>query len=445
MKFPKIFDVNSLNGTNGFVINDFPINANNNLVVSKGGDVNNDGIADLLIGANEAFNYTGISYVLFGSKQPFSAVFKVGSLNGTNGFIVDGFYHGSQGGISVSGVNDINGDEISDIIIGAPFYIEGGRSYVIFGRKYFDLVFNISALDGTNGFTISNMDIFSPYAALGISVSGAGDLNNDGLGDAIIGIPNEPGGESFVVFGNRTFPAEMVVGYFASNYGALIKGSTAFCLFGASVDDLGDVNGDGISDVVIGNPGCYNGSSYVIFGQTKFPSIYNAQNSSKTQMFIQNDGDDHLLGVINKGVGDINGDGLKDIAIAAPFNNDKSYIIFGSKELPQVFNISSINGHNGFVITTPQEITIINRAGDLNNDKIDDVVLCSSNECYIIFGKNNFSKEFNVSTLDGSNGFIINGFESNNTSADAAGDINHDGIGDLIIGADQVYVLFGQE
>ena len=140
--------------------------------MSSAGDVNGDGIADLLIGASLAdpdpsVPNSGTSYVVFGRNTAqtgaFPASLKLSALDGTNGFRLDGVAAGDRSGYSVSGAGDVNGDGLADLLIGAfgarPNGSFSGASYVVFGRNTaqdpFPASLDLSALDGTNGFHLA--------------------------------------------------------------------------------------------------------------------------------------------------------------------------------------------------------------------------------------------------------------------------------------------------
>ncbi len=191
-EFPSKISLSSLNGANGFRLNGGAPYDLSGWSVSSAGDVNGDGFGDLIVGAHDADPNglsSGSSYVVFGRKTGFAASLDLSTLNGTNGFRLDGAAAYDFSSWSVSGAGDVNGDGFADLIIGArgadpngPF---SGSSYVVFGRKSgFAASLNISSLNGTNGFRLNGVAVgdFS-----GRSVSGAGDVNGDGFADLIVG------------------------------------------------------------------------------------------------------------------------------------------------------------------------------------------------------------------------------------------------------------------
>ena len=123
LTFGAVFELSGLTGANGFQISGEVASDLSGRSVSNAGDINGDGIADLIIGANRVdqsgVDY-GASYMVFGSSTPFSANLNLSGLTGTNGFKISGVAINDRSGESVSAAGDINGDGIDDLIIGAP-------------------------------------------------------------------------------------------------------------------------------------------------------------------------------------------------------------------------------------------------------------------------------------------------------------------------------------
>jgi len=163
------------------------------------------------VGAPEADDFAGASYVFFGKAGDFAPKVRLQDLDGTNGFSILGAGEGQYSGVSVSGVGDVNADGFDDILVGAPNtfgFTLGGSAYVIFGRAGgFSASFELSSVDGSNGFLLAARKHFNEA---GSAVSGAGDFNGDGVADLLIGAPEfgkgNPGAV-FVVFGVPTVRA----------------------------------------------------------------------------------------------------------------------------------------------------------------------------------------------------------------------------------------------
>ncbi len=199
---------------------------------------------------------------------------------------------------------DINGDGIADLIIGAfgvPGGINNGYTYVVFGTRAGwssvspggNVVLNTGSgklIDGTHGVRFDGAE---SYYDIGFSLA-TGDVNGDGITDLIIGAPNATGGTgyTYVVFGRAgTWPGDgydSATGSYVlslptdSPSGKLINGINGFRLDGVNWSDnsgqvvaTGDINGDGVSDIVIGAPGApwgfYDGYVYTYFGHKTSP------------------------------------------------------------------------------------------------------------------------------------------------------------------------------
>lgn len=368
--------------------------------VSSAGDINGDGMDDVIIGAPVAYvepDYApvrGETYVVSGSAtRALNGTLNVSRLNGRNGFRIQGAQRYDASGSSVSSARDINGDGFDDLIVGAPagdrnrdlgfaedYYAgEAGESFVVFGGTNAGSggVLDSLTLNGSDGFTILGR---TEQVRSGASVSGAGDINGDGVDDLIIGgtvgrssrgnDADNPrfSGESYVVFGSAQVGSS---GFFDLG-SSFLDGSNGFVLIGSenmnetvsSVSGAGDVNGDGVADVIIGASDPDSSSSetrlsYVVSGSANVGSsgLVEVASLDGSNGFVMDGSVSNGRFITSvSGAGDFNSDGVDDLIVGVPGAAGNgvagsSYVVFGVAGTPVTppFDLSqcTIIGTNG--------------------------------------------------------------------------------------------------
>lgn len=314
---------------------------NLNSIVAGIGDFNGDGIADYLVGQSGNLMGglpTGNAYIISGASGTAHTYFSGG---GTAGM---------QIGASVSGVGDFNNDGYADVVIGAPGAMGGnGAAYFVQGSA--------NGLSGTlyPTATSGNSQMLtgaSTGAGFGQSVRGIGDINGDGYMDFAIGAPGDNGGAGSVeiVYGHKNGTSGLPNGRLTGTMGAG---------FGTEILALGDINGDGYSDILIANA-------------DNSGRIYLGNNAGQQDFMLEGSG----YQINGAGaIGDFNGDGFDDFVISlADDTHSKMYVVYGKEGGAPVLNFDYLKDpNNAFEMiyqgaTKHDSMLEITGVGDINGD-----------------------------------------------------------------------------
>jgi Ca2+-binding RTX toxin-like protein len=417
----------------------------------------------------------------------FRRILDLSNLIAADGFSVLGDNARDSLGGSVSSAGDVNGDGFDEVIIGAALGDDGGENageaYVLFGKAsgFADVDLTLADLNGADGFAIRGDRAFD-FA--GTSVSSAGDINGDGFDDVIVGASGgdnggAQAGEAYVLFGQGSGLADVDLSNLDPAAGFVIQGDAAGDNAGASVSAAGDVNGDGLDDIIVGasQSGDGAGKAYVIFGRgTGLANIDLSALNPAAGFVVQGDAALDNAGVSVSSAGDVNGDGFADVIVGAFRNDDggseagKAYVIFGRASGLANIDLSDFNPAAGFSVQGDQPFDYagfsVSTAGDVNGDGFDDVIIgayrgddggASAGEAYVIFGEATGLADIDLSVIAAAEGFVIQGdlaFDLAGFSVSSAGDINGDGFDDVVVGAPEgqdggraageAYAIFGK-
>ncbi len=355
-------------------------------------DVNGDGFLDLIVAAPGALPYfQGKVYVLFGTADGLPDYQSVPAPDGSNGFTISGYYGGSYLGIGTFAAGDVNGDGFDDILLTkyTGYYRPKAVVYVVFGHDgTFAPDLNVAQLDGTNGFAIVQPSESVLFDTKFGDTATSCDINGDGFKDIIVGAWNSNtdghpqsarNGVIYVVYGHAGAMSPVVnADTLDGSNGFKITDDSSIGNPGYVVSTAGDINGDGIEDLIFGADGV------ILFGSHDgFAAI--------TDMGALPDGRAvRLLGPTYGGIarvvaaaGDVNGDGFADVVTFGYTVGRHAFVIFGGPTLPASIDTANLDGTNGFEVNIPTPSgLILSRPvfshGDVNNDGLSDLIVSDS-------------------------------------------------------------------
>ncbi len=468
-------------GMGGFVIDGEAANDESGWAVSGGGDVNGDGLDDLVVTTPDGAAGAGAAWVVFG-KADGSPVALSDVTAGIGGFVILGQSALEPAGASAALAGDVDGDGLVDIIVGAPEAGTAGRAYLVHGKVDGAAVDLNDIVVGIGGFVIEGD---GSGEMTGGAVAGAGDVDGDGLFDLVIGAPEggpiPDGGRAYVVFGKTDNVAVDAADIFDGAGGFAVHGAGFEDFAGSSVTGAGDANGDGLADILVGanlaNAGGLgnSGRCYLVFGRTDTTLIDLSSLGAAGFAIDGEDGLDQACTAV-AGLGDVNGDGLSDVAVGAPAAEDdltfqgRTYVVHGKGGTGTVDLSDVAAGMGGFVIDGEAQGDFLGLAvggpGDIDGDGFADVVTGTANvdvpgvfagRGYAVFGKTNGAAVPLANLSAGVDGYSIDAEGAQDEAGWAmagAGDVDGDGFADFIISARRAdppsgnnagrsYVVFG--
>ena len=485
-RWPLVVDPDLLSSGQRVIASDGAYSDYFGVNVSGAGDINDDGYGDIIVGASVA----SALYVYYGSASgvDLNSEEKLTHLV-TNPFgdpeLNDAF------GWAADAAGDIDNDGYDDIVMGYSGdtdasqhptdwdWVGGGSVYVLYGGangiNRFQKI--IAPLEAFYSFPTFLQD----HAEFGTSVAGAGDLNNDGFDDIIVGAPNagtlgDYTGAAFIYYGSDEGIARLLswgaydldssswtsMGTYAWIYDTIIpSNATDWGDFGSAVVGIGDVDDNGYPDIAIGaskdasSSFVAAGTVYVYYGAAGPVSTWashqlHASDAAEGDHFGTFGTVGHGEQGILCGAGDLNADGYDDLVVGAQYNDDdgdasgSAYVFYGGEDGIDPLTELKLTPPNG--ARNDLFGRSVAGAGDLNGDGFDDIVVGAYGEsvgssvgaAYVYYGSElglDVDSIYQLSSPVPHPGPSWADHFDYGVAVSAAGDVDQDGIDDLLVGA----------
>lgn len=397
----------------------------------------------------------------FGADAPGTVISQVeiSSISGGLAPLVDG----DEFGFAVASIGDVNGDGIGDVVVGAPLDDTGGTDrgaiYILLLKADGTVLNQRKIASGTSGFGIG-LDNFD---AFGSAVVSLGDVDGNGIVDLLVGAPGDDDGavNAGSVWVVKLKPDATVLSYtkISATQGGLPSGLTSSDAFGGSVTVLGDLDGDSALDLAVGAPGSDaagfgSGEVWILFMN---PGAATVKSTTRLHGATPNLGfapGTTSFGTAVCGIGDVDQDGILDLAVGAPLddtggpsNRGAIYLLHLAVDGKVTSHSKVAQGLGGFAGTIDTQSRFgssITKTGDLDEDGIDDLIVGAPWSSGVVGGfwvlfldaAGGVGGEQLVSPTSGDlGGSFVLGDHFGGAVA-SLGDINGDGIDDLLVGAD---------
>lgn len=430
------------------------------------GDFNNDGTTDFLLGVpggdgpNDRRQNIGEAYIIFG-RSDLPSSFNVDGIPGPD-VVIYGQDLGDRLG-STTAAGDVNGDGIDDVILSAPNANGSANNR--------DDVGEVVVLNGQSswpdeidlGNTSPDLIVYNnrQQSSFGASMI-TNDLNGDAIPDLVLGDPAASGstGAAYVINGRQDMPDRLDIAR-PDDVNVTIQGADTGDRLGQSLAGA-DVNGDGIGDLIVSAPRADaaqndrpdSGSAFVVLGRSDLPGTIDlGQTSPDATIFGA--GNQNRLGA-SLDVGDLNGDGLPDIAVGAPGAGGPNtqqggagsvHVIYGSQSLQSLYDMDA--GDQDVRINGAQALENAGESlalSDLDQDGQLDLIIgapggsgpggerAQSGTVYVVRNDNGFSSQLRLSSGADLAVYGANGGDTLGASLDA-GAVTNGNEGVLLMGA----------
>ncbi len=285
-------------------------------------------------------------------------------------------------GSGVKSAGDVNQDGQADLLA-----LQDQRLYVLFGRNSSNV--SVGSMSAAQGYVIKAPGTIASFSEVG-------DQNGDGIPDQLLGLSDSD--EAMLVYGIQD-PSSLgtcgsttkcldattlstTQGYVITSTAAQSEGNATF---GANVTDIGDFNSDGVNDFAVGDylgTDSMAGAIYVVFGDaSRSLSTLDVDGAAPADVLTITGTDAmSLLGFLTSGVGDVNDDGVDDLYANAPalFGGPSaaSFVIFGGSDVPNPLSLSSLTGEQGVQFSPGAGLLVqAQNGGDVDGDGIADMLI----------------------------------------------------------------------